>query len=90
MINSIQVPAAELDDLLDLAAWFLSVRLSPLVRAEGGWGRFSQNILNPNLAGSQPEITSISFTSAPPNIEKPENELEVILMNTYKGSAKVS
>jgi len=82
VINSIQVPAAELDDLLDLAAWFLSVRLSPLVRAEGGWGRFSQNILNPNLAGSQPEITSISFTSAPPDIEKPENELEAVDMGS--------
>ena len=78
MINSIQVPTAELDDLLDLAAWFLSVRLSPLVKAEGGWGRFSQNILRPNEAtGAQPEITSISFTSAPPNVEKPQSDLEV-------------
>jgi hypothetical protein len=30
IVNSIQVPVDELDDLLDLAAWYASCRLSPL------------------------------------------------------------
>ena len=30
VVNSIQVPVEELDDLLDLAAWYASCRLSPL------------------------------------------------------------
>lgn len=46
IVNSIQVPVDELDDLLDLAAWYASCRLSPLVKSEGGWAAFSRILIS--------------------------------------------
>jgi len=83
VVNSIQVPVEELDDLLDLAAWYASCRLSPLVKSEGGWGRFSRRLTDPDMPDEEPipeqtpeqiperapVITSTSVTIEPSKLE---------------------
>lgn len=44
IVNQIRVPAQEIDDLLDLAAWYASTRVISLVNENGGWRNFKDII----------------------------------------------
>ena len=51
-MNQIRVPVGEIDDLLDLAAWYASSRVTVLVNENGGWRNF-KNIISTGMESSK-------------------------------------
>jgi hypothetical protein len=52
IVNQIRVPVDEIDDLLDLAAWYASSRVTVLVNENGGWRNF-KNIISTGMESSK-------------------------------------
>jgi len=52
IVNQIRVPVGEIDDLLDLAAWYASSRVTVLVNENGGWRNF-KNIISTGMESSK-------------------------------------
>ena len=59
-MNQIRVPSDEIDDLLDLAAWYGSTRISPFVTSQGGWRCFRKMIkIQPEPSSSASNLAQI-------------------------------
>jgi len=78
IVNQIRVPSDEIDDLLDLAAWYGSTRISPFVTSQGGWRCFRKMIkIQPEPSSSASNLAQIDQSITMSQFERTIQEVEM-------------